>query len=99
MLSEYRWITAIMALAAISCAMPTEPQALPISVQVKELKSESEIEAWPFTPTIEGGTSVRVRAFGPFGCGSGTGTALLRGRQLTVTISPARQTPVCPAIY
>lgn len=96
---EQRLATAIAALGAIGCTTPTEPLALPVSVQLVELRSEGELRAWPFTPSIEGGTTVRVRGFGPFSCGSGVGAALLRAERLTITISPSLELPICPAIY
>ena len=96
---EQRLVTAIAALWAVGCTTPTEPLALPVSVQLVELRSESELRAWPFTPSIEGGTGVRVRGFGPFSCGSGVGAAVLRANRLTVTISPSLEPPICPAIY
>jgi len=99
MLIKRRLLTAIAVLWTVGCTTPTEPVRFPVSVKLVELRSESDLRAWPFTPSIEGGTAVRVRGFGPFSCGSGVGTALLRAEHLTVTISPSLEPPLCPAIY
>ena len=95
-----RQLVALIATSGfVGCAMPTEPIALAVNVQFVELTSEAELRAWPFTPTIEGGSGVRIRGLGQFGCGSGVGAAILRDDHLRVMIGPTLKPDICPAYY
>lgn len=95
----------IMSLAAVlviladipSCSAPTSPTALPISIELVRLTSPAEYSAWPFTPLVEGGATITVRGFGPFGCRSATATASLRAGIIDVRIVASTDPQVCLA--
>ena len=95
-------IAALAALLAIlantlGCGAPTSPADLPISIELVRLTSPGEYSAWPFMPSAQGGATITVRGFGPFGCGSATATAGLRAGVVNVRIVASTKPPICLA--
>ena len=79
------------------CSAPTSPTALPISIALVRLASPAEFAAWPFTPSVQGGATITVRGFGPFGCGSAVASAGLRGSIVSVRIVASTEPQICLA--
>ena len=79
------------------CSAPTSPTALPISIELVRLASPAEFAAWPFTPSVQGGTTITVRGFGTFGCGSASASAGLRAGIVNVRITASTEPQICLA--
>jgi hypothetical protein len=92
-------LTALLALLATmpGCGAPTSPTDVPISIELVRLASPAEYSAWPFTPSVQGGATVTVRGFGPFGCGSALANAGLRAGIVNVRIVPSTGPQICLA--
>ncbi len=99
MSTPIRSLSALLAILANmpGCGAPTTPTAVPISIQLVRLASPAEYLAWPFTPSVQGGATVTVRGFGPFGCGTALATAGLRAGRVDVRIVASTEPQICRA--
>ena len=90
---------ALLALLASipGCGATSSPSDLPISIEMVRLSSPAEYSAWPFTPSVQGGATITVRGFGPFGCGSALATAKLWAGTVNVRIVASTEHQICPA--
>lgn len=79
---------ALLAIATTgACSSITAPDPIDVTVEMVQLRSEEEHLAWPFTPTISGGTAIRVRGIALAGCGKLAASATRRGGTVGVTVS------------
>jgi hypothetical protein len=77
----------LLALAAgAACSSPTAPEPLGTSLEVVQLSSEQERQAWPSTPVISGGSRIEIRGWALAGCGQLQASASRQGREVQVTI-------------
>ncbi len=84
-----------------ACHASTEPEAdaLTASAERVPLPTEAERSAWPFTPTVSGGSAVVVRGFVDASCSPLRAEASRSGQSVTVSIAPQEPNAVCPAIW
>lgn len=88
------------ALTTVGCSgRTTEPTPMAATLRVVNPPTQEERDAWPFTPTISGGTSILIRGTTLTPCNAADVRADRAGRALSVAIVP-RDPPVpCAAIY
>jgi hypothetical protein len=97
-LHRRRWGALLVVLAAVTaCDSPTAPESLAVTVQTVALATEAERDAWPFTPTVHGGPSVRVRGTALITCARPIGAAMRRGNLVELHIAGDPATTMCPA--
>lgn len=92
-----RIATLVAAALAAGCSDATAPRPLVADIQTVSFTSQAQRDAWPATPTVEGGTTIRVRGTTVFGCGIPTVTAVERGKRIDVAIEVADADSYCVA--
>jgi len=99
MFKPIAFLTALLGILANipGCSAPTSPTDLPISIELVRLSSPTEYSAWPFTPSLQGGATITVRGYGPFGCGSPLATAGLWAGTVNVRIVASTEHQICLA--
>jgi len=83
-----RRIAALLAAAAVAaCSDATAPQPLVVDIRTVSFSTLAEASAWPTTPTVDGGTTIRVRGTAIYGCAAPVATAERRGKRIDVAIT------------
>ena len=82
------WIAASLVAAPLlgGCSDATAPHPLVVEIRTVDFSSPAERDAWPTTPTVEGGTTIRVRGSAYVGCAGPTATGVRRGKRIDVAI-------------
>lgn len=78
--------TLVAATFLAGCSDATAPRPLQVDIRTVSLTSEAERAAWPTTPTVEGGTTIRVRGTAYIGCAQPKATAVRRGQRIDVAV-------------
>ena len=69
------------------CSDPTAPQPVAVAIRTVNFTSEAERAAWPATPTVEGGATIRIRGLaGSAPCVFPTATAVRHGKRIDVAV-------------
>ena len=92
-----RIATLVTAALVAGCSDATAPRPLVADIQMVSFTSTAERDAWPATPTVEGGTTIRVRGTATFGCAIPTVKAEQRGKRIDVAIETADTPVYCTA--
>ena len=69
------------------CSEATAPRPLVVDIRTVNFGSAAERDAWPATPTVEGGSTIRVRGTAYIGCAQPMATAVRRGQRIDVAIT------------
>lgn len=82
-------IARCLAAAALfgGCSDATAPRPVAVAIRTVNFTSEAERAAWPATPTVEGGATIRVRGLaGSAPCVFPTATAVRHGKRIDLAI-------------
>lgn len=90
---------AVAVVAACQSSTGLEADVLTASAERVSLQTDAERSAWPFTPTVSGGSAVVVRGFVDASCSPLRAEASRSGQSVTVSIAPQEPNAVCPAIW
>lgn len=95
-----RTILALVAGTALlaGCSDATAPRTLSVNVSNVTFTSDAERQAWPTTPTIEGGANIHIRGVAYVGCGGIRADAVERAGRIDVTVRAANPDAICTAV-
>lgn len=95
-----RTMIALLAGTALlaGCSETTAPHPIAATVREVSFASEAERLAWPNTPSVEGGTQIRIRGTAYVGCGGIAADAVDRGGRIDVAVRAANADAICLAI-
>lgn len=88
----------LFGLILTGCAVGTEPNPVPMRLELMTLRTPEEIQAWPGSAVIEGGTAITIRGTAELGCGTIAGAAERRGVNLTVRVEAVNTDRPCVAV-
>lgn len=77
----------LAAIVIAACSDATAPQPLVVEIRTVNFTTPAEAAAWPTTPTVEGGATIRVRGSTYLGCLTPLATAQRRGKRIDVAIT------------
>ncbi len=81
-----------------ACSDATAPRTLAVTVRQVTFTSDAERQAWPTTPTVEGGANIRIRGVAYVNCTGVKADAVQRDGRIEVAIREANPSSYCPQV-
>lgn len=81
-----------------ACSDATAPRPLGVTVREVTFNSDAERQAWPTTPTVEGGANIRIRGVAYVNCTGVKANAVQRDGRIEVGIREANPNSYCPQV-